>query len=312
MDKRLKKLNSNGLSVPELLVVALIFSALMSGVLFTLTTGATTWENTDVQIHLQEDLRAASSRMTTELQKSGSYTTANCPVTLNSTDLAMTAGTHIVTSASGGFTASMENCCLQISSGTNFVTSDLYEVTSVVDSNTIILEADATTGASATDGVGCVGCIGRLEALQVDIGDGGGFSGTDVVTFSIPVICEAGGSIMDANGDVGNWGAPLNWGCTDSSCMDADNDCGTVDYSAIQYLMNSSNQLIRRVLDGGGSTVKDDVLGENITDFQAVMSPDLSMVTLTVQVSRETNLNRQISASSNFNVHLRNRRLPCG
>jgi prepilin-type N-terminal cleavage/methylation domain-containing protein len=50
-------------------------------------------------------------------------------------------------------------------------------------------------------------------ASQVSIMDGTGPNATDALRFSIP-LCVCGNSPLNANGDIANWGAPLNWGWT--------------------------------------------------------------------------------------------------
>ena len=144
-------------------------------------------------------------------------------------------------------------------------------------------------------------------AMEVSINTGAGVNGSDVLQFSVPVICEAGGSVMDTNGDVAHWGAPLTWGCIDSTCMDADNDCTTVEYSSLQYALNSQKQLTRSVLSPTSAVVRSDVFAQDITNFQAVLSADKNIVTLTVTASGITALNRTITMTDSLNVYLRNR-----
>ncbi len=144
--------------------------------------------------------------------------------------------------------------------------------------------------------------------LQVSINNGGGAGGSDILKFSIPVICEAGESVMDANGDVAFWGAPLTWGCTDSTCMDADNDCGTVDYKSLEYRLLSGNLLVRRVLDEDDAQVREDVVARNISDFQAALSADQKVVTLTFTAETTSGMSRVMTASKSVSVNLRNKR----
>lgn len=146
-----------------------------------------------------------------------------------------------------------------------------------------------------------------VGAMQVTINDNTGPGSTDVLQFFMPVICEASGSIIDANGDVANWGAPLTFGCTDSTCMDADDDCTTVDYSYLEYGINANNQLERRVRDASNVVVRTDVFAQNITNFQAVLSADSNVVTLTVTATGTTNNNRAITTTDSLDVLLRNR-----
>lgn len=142
--------------------------------------------------------------------------------------------------------------------------------------------------------------------LQVTIGDGAGVGSTDTLIFSMPVICQAGGSVTDSNGDVANWGAPLTWGCTNSTCMDADNDCATVDYKFVDYRIDGNNQLLRRVLDGTNTVVKSDVFAQNVSDFQAALSANQKAVVLTIAVTGVSDTQRQLSATGSQTVYLRN------
>lgn len=51
----------------------------------------------------------------------------------------------------------------------------------------------------------------NLGALQAAVVDNGGTNGTDILQFAVP-ICLCGERVMDENGDVRSWGAPLTWG----------------------------------------------------------------------------------------------------
>ena len=143
--------------------------------------------------------------------------------------------------------------------------------------------------------------------MQVTLRDGEGSNGSDILRFSMPVVCEAGGSVIDANGDVAHWGAPLRWGCNDSTCMDADNNCATVDYRYVEYEINENNDMLRRVLDNGARLVQEDIFARNIADLQTTLSADQNVVTLTVTATRNSDLRRLTSLSRSLNVYLRNR-----
>jgi len=142
---------------------------------------------------------------------------------------------------------------------------------------------------------------------QVAIANNTGFNNSDVLTFSIPIFCSSTASIIDSNGNVANWGAALTWGCHNSTCMDADDSCLSIDYSSISYLIDSNNQLLRRVLNGVGATVREDIFAQNITDFQASINVAETMVTLTITAMKTSDGNRQISENNTINVYLRNR-----
>lgn len=59
--------------------------------------------------------------------------------------------------------------------------------------------------------------------LQVEIDDGAGAGGTDILRFAVPV-CICGGGPINTDGDVSYWGAPEEWGhagCTDDYPLEA-------------------------------------------------------------------------------------------
>ena len=143
--------------------------------------------------------------------------------------------------------------------------------------------------------------------LQVAIEDGEGTDNTDILRFSIPILCETEATILDENGDVSSWGAPLRWGCTDSSCMDADDDCSTADYVFLEYRINDDNQIVRRVLNAALGLVREDLFAENISDFQAQLSADQNVVTITMSGAQASNTSREISVTRSMDVFLRNR-----
>ncbi len=145
------------------------------------------------------------------------------------------------------------------------------------------------------------------DIMQFSINNNAGVNGSDILKFSMPVLCQSGMNVMDSNADVAYWGAPLTWGCTDSTCMDQNNDCATVEYKYIEYRLNSDNQLVRRVLNSVEALVREDIFAENITDFQTSLNPEQTVITMTATGSTNTAFNRQITAASSLNVYLRNR-----
>ena len=112
------------------------------------------------------------------------------------TDLAMVAGTQTLTSATGGFTAAMENNWIRISSGTHF-TLGRRKLVTYVDTNTFTICSDATDGTNATAGVGNVGGAisipkdGLLESAKP--GNIIYIKGSDTFTFTeLIAIAQAG------------------------------------------------------------------------------------------------------------------------
>lgn len=145
----------------------------------------------------------------------------------------------------------------------------------------------------------------QSQVGQGQIFDGTGGNNSDVLRFSIPIICQAGGSIMGATGGVAYWGAPLTWGCTDSSCMDADDDCTTLDYAAVQYSINNNAQFIRSVLNANNIAVRNEVIARNILDFQAVL-PASGVINLNMSGQLTSDARRVVTEQIDTNVYLRN------
>lgn len=181
--------------------------------------------------------------------------------------------------------------------------------------------------------------------LKVSIVDGGGVNGTDLLRFSIP-ICVCGVAAMDSSGNVNRWGAPLKWGqpgCstnypTDMSgnvaiCHSAATsmtvvpnavkahlahgdylgNCGSCDTTTytnrtIEYMLNSSGQLLRRVLDSNNANavVNSVVFSQRLTDFQASLNGAQTIVTVTISLSGTASQGRTITMSNSMDAILRN------
>lgn len=146
--------------------------------------------------------------------------------------------------------------------------------------------------------------IRETQLAHAQIFDGTGYDSTDVIRFSVPVICEAGGNLIDTNGDVAHWGAGLTWGCTTSGCMDANNDCTVLEYKYIEYRVDNDNRLIRRVLDDALVEVREDIFGQNISDFQIQVNGNV--VTLNLTAEQKSATNRVTSAQKSIDIFLRN------
>ena len=145
----------------------------------------------------------------------------------------------------------------------------------------------------------------QTQLTQLAILDGSGPSNSDIVRFSIPVVCQATATIVNSStGDIANWGAPLTWGCTSSSCMDADDDCSTVDYKYIEYKIGSNNILVRRVLNAAYGLVTEVNFAESISDFQVINTS--GVITLTFSAAKATDQNRNVSSTISTEIYLRN------
>ncbi len=144
----------------------------------------------------------------------------------------------------------------------------------------------------------------QSRADKTFVFDGTGTGGSDIIRFSIPIICEADGTFIDASGNVPNWGGPVQWGCDSLSCMDEDQDCTALEYKYIEYLLNGDQELRREVLDEGLNLKQSDLIAQNITDFQASISG--SVVTLTAASQHRADNNRVMTQQASLDVYLRN------
>lgn len=141
---------------------------------------------------------------------------------------------------------------------------------------------------------------------QTTVTTGGGFGGTDIVKFSVPVICHAGDSLIDSSANVAHWGATTKFNCRDSACMDADNNCSTVEYKYIQYELIAGNLFVRKILDNSNIVVKQDTVAINVADFKVNMPGASSPVTVTIKSQVSSVLKRPISATVSTNILFRN------
>lgn len=144
----------------------------------------------------------------------------------------------------------------------------------------------------------------QTQTAQLQILDSAGANNTDVIRFSIPILCQAGVNWINTNGDVANWGAPLTWGCTDVSCSDQDGNCGTLEYKFIEYRINNNQEFVRRVLNGGLTQIREDVFAQNIQDFQVQRNG--LMVTADTRIQIKSAMNQQLTAQRQAEVMLRN------
>lgn len=148
----------------------------------------------------------------------------------------------------------------------------------------------------------------QTRLSKVTITAGAGANASDNIKFSIPVICHTGDNLLDLAGDVAHWGATLKWGCRDATCMDADDNCGSVEYAFIQYELVSGNQLVRKVLDNSDTLVRQDVIAYNITKIQASLigTPNQG-VHLDLTAKSTSAVNRELTMTLGTDVYFRNK-----
>lgn len=144
--------------------------------------------------------------------------------------------------------------------------------------------------------------------FQVSIDSQTGVNQSDLLRFSIPVICQASGNPVDANGDTAHWGASLTWGCAKASCMDEDSNCDTVEYKFIQYSINEKHQLVRQVLDFATNIVREDIIAEHISGMRIEPNFDQRMMKLRLTAQKEIGRKQNTKEEIEVNVRLRNAR----
>jgi prepilin-type N-terminal cleavage/methylation domain-containing protein len=185
------------------------------------------------------------------------------------------------------------------------------------------------------------------NVLQISIGDNTGTDGTDTIRFAVPLcVC---GELIDNNGDVAHWGAPVRWGangCGNNIVLEdngkvkichlppgnPDNEqdievgptavpahlahgdwvgacapCDPGNNRYIEYRIDNNGQLLRRVLDGAAAIVQETVFAQNITDFQASLDAGQDIMTLTVRLAANSDLNRPLDLSRSVDIVLRNK-----
>ncbi len=147
--------------------------------------------------------------------------------------------------------------------------------------------------------------VRQSSSTQLQVNKGSGGNGSDTIVFSIPVLCETGMDLMGTGTSIQYWGAPLTWGCTSSSCMDGDNDCTTVEYSQVRYMIDGSNQLVRQVLDGVSSVVQTDIMAQDIIGMDITITAG-GHINIDVTAQQSTATNRTITATTDVNIHMRN------
>lgn len=143
--------------------------------------------------------------------------------------------------------------------------------------------------------------------IQVAVVDGGGANSTDLLRFSMPVLCNSATALLDTNGNVAYWGAPLTWGCTSSSCMDANDSCATVEYKYVQYEITSSNELVRKVLSPALVVARQDTIASNVTNMQITTSADQNVITIQLTAQKLSPMRKLITLTKSLDVYLRNR-----
>ena len=160
--------------------------------------------------------------------------------------------------------------------------------------------------------------VRKSDRDHVQIIEGGGNGTSDLIKFSIPVLCSDTAKWLDecdaskegvldgcdeacgsfANGCdnaacpfnegvdcgetlVAHWGASLRWKCNSSTCMDANNNCTSVEYKYIQYGLNNDGNLVRSVLDTSNTIVNQVVLRANLEDLQFSRNGTVVRATIT-------------------------------
>lgn len=134
--------------------------------------------------------------------------------------------------------------------------------------------------------------------VQFTISDNTGVSASDILTFSIPVMCTSTmTSILSSNGIPAFWGAPLTWGCSSSSCMDQNDSCAVQEYKYVRYILDASGDLKRQVLSSTNQVVSESTLGNNFTNFQVGLGGNGRLLTITLSAQKQAATKRVVSVT---------------
>lgn len=124
-----------------------------------------------------------------------------------------------------------------------------------------------------------------VTQLPLSIPNGLGANGSDIIQFSVPILCSSTSTLLNTNGVPANWGAPLTWGCNSYTCMNNINSCATLGYKYVQYSINASSQLQRQVLDSASNVVAGSttIIANDIFTLTASVNANIITFTLTGQ-----------------------------
>ncbi len=141
--------------------------------------------------------------------------------------------------------------------------------------------------------------------VQVIILSDAGVNNTDILRFKIPVDYNQDSYIKNSSGIVELWGANLTWGCLDYNCQRPLSPEPQSNSYMIEYLVDDSRHLLRRVLDDGLNPVRTDIYADNIENFQVTRSGNL--VTIDLSASKTSIVGRAVSSNLSVQVLLRNK-----
>ena len=87
------------------------------------------------------------------------------------------------------------------------------------------------------------------------------------------------------------------------------NGCSPANYTnrTIEYLLDNSGQLLRRVLNTNNGVINSVLLGQGVVGFQVSLNASQTVVALTAQLSQKAIANRLITVNGSWNVLLRNK-----
>jgi hypothetical protein len=137
---------------------------------------------------------------------------------------------------------------------------------------------------------------------MVSIADNTGENSTDILSFYVPVDYDNDGDIIDGALNI-EWGAPTLWANKDPDCEAPGDNCQYLDYKIV-YLINSSGQFIRRILDASDNEVREDIFANNILNFQVTRNDNIVSIEITVR--KNTVFGRTITRSLTSEIYLRN------
>ncbi len=148
--------------------------------------------------------------------------------------------------------------------------------------------------------------LNSASVAQYTITTGAGASVPDSIKFSIPIVCSSTANVLDVNGDVAYWGAPLTYGCNSYTCMDQNNSCATLEYKYLKYVLVGTD-LTRQVLSAANAVVASTVIARNISNFKIVLSADQKTISYTLTGSQMSAMRSTVTLALTETVRLANR-----
>jgi prepilin-type N-terminal cleavage/methylation domain-containing protein len=151
---------------------------------------------------------------------------------------------------------------------------------------------------------------------------GQGTKNSDIIRFSVPILCSSTSTLLNTNGVPAAWGAPLFWECYGNysyKCMNNVDSCATLAYKYVQYSIAASTNryspfiLQRQVLDsalnvvsGSTTNIGTTNISSNIVNLKTSLSADGHIITFTLTGQKRSPAGRTLTVTYTNEVLLNN------